>query len=242
MVIINIGMPRSGTLWRYKLIRDLVIAGGGKDALEIRKKYFLYPFIGLPNADLNTTKAKKLLPAAIPSLLGETYVLNSHAQPTDFSTALVKRGKLKVVYGFRDPRDCILSILEYSKRALPQYSNIFLEIHNVDEAVKFMEKYISAWKAWTSLDETLILRYEEMLVNYEACIDEIIQYLGLNIPDSKRDEVLSTYLPQQRPSKGVKIHFQHGKANRFKERFNAQELAYLESNYDHVLKEMGYET
>ena len=44
MLIINIGMPRSGTLWRYKIIRDLVVAAGGKDGSVIRKSYLLHPF------------------------------------------------------------------------------------------------------------------------------------------------------------------------------------------------------
>ena len=77
MVIINIGMPRSGTLWRYKLVRDLVIASGGKDGVQIRKKYFLNPFLSGLNADINTLSIKRLLPAMIPSVLGESYVLNT---------------------------------------------------------------------------------------------------------------------------------------------------------------------
>jgi hypothetical protein len=234
-------MPRSGTLWRYKLIRDLVIAGGGKDGLEIRKKYFLNSFLDLPNADLNTTKIKRLLPVLIPSLLGETFVLNSHAVPTEFAKSMLKRGKLKVVYGYRDPRDCILSILEYSRRALPQYSNEFLGIHSVEDAVKFMEIYIKAWQEWTSLDSAFVLQYEEMLQNYEFWLEKIIRYLDLQIPDSKLGQIFSTYLPQQKPKEGVKIHFQHGKANRFRESFNEEELAFLQKSYFDVLEKMGYE-
>ena len=241
MLIINVGMPRSGTLWRYKLIRDLVIAAGGSDGLEIRKKFLLYPFIETPNADLNTTKIKRLLPAAVPSFLGNTYVLNSHAEPTQFAKNLLRGRRMKVIYGYRDPRDCILSILEYSQRALPQYSSVFLKMQSVEDAAKFMDIYITAWRDWTSLKETLVLRYEDMLENYETCVGDILDYLGLKISENKLNEIISAYLPQKKPQDDVRIHFQHGKANRYREKFNEEELVFLASSFGSILQKMGYE-
>lgn len=241
MVIINIGMPRSGTLWRYKLIRDLVIAGGGKDGLQIRKQYFLSPFIDLPNADLNTTKFKRLLPAVFPSLLGETYVLNTHSRPSNLAKKLLSARRIKAIYGFRDPRDCILSMMEYSERALPQYSNRFLDLKTLDDALQFMDLYINIWEEWTSLDGVLILKYEEMLSNYPRVIENIIQYLSLDIQDEKLTKIMETYLPQQKPKEGVKIHFQHGIANRFREKFSNSELDHFNTAYGKILSAMGYD-
>ena len=241
MIIMNVGMPRSGTLWRYKLIRDLVIASGGKDGVQIRNKYFLQPFIGLPNADLNTITAKRLLPASIPSILGESYVLNSHAGPTNFSQYLIKTGNMKVIYGFRDPRDCILSILEYSGRALPQYSASFLKVQTVEDAIKFMEVYLEIWEGWRETENTLILRYEDMIENYDSCIERIISYLDLKLPGSKLSLIKSIYLPKQKPKEGVKIHFEHGKVNRFRDNFNQNELETLNNSYQQLLIKMGYE-
>lgn len=240
MLILNIGMPRSGTLWRYKIVRDLVIAGGGIDGLEIRKKFFLNPFIGLPNADLNTAKPKRLIPAAIPSYLGYTYVLNTHTGPTDLAASMLKNGKMKAVYGFRDPRDCILSILEYSQRALPQYSAHFLKVKNVEEAVSFMDIYVQAWQNWTNLEDTFVVHYEEMLDDYQNVLDRMIEYLELDISPEKREIIASTYLPRQKPKEDVRIHFSEGRANRFREKFTQQEQDYLLEKYQPVLEKMGY--
>ncbi|MEJ2758512.1 MAG: sulfotransferase domain-containing protein [Anaerolineales bacterium] len=240
MLILNIGMPRSGTLWRYKIVRDLVIAGGGIDGVEIRKKFFLNPFIGLPNADLNTAKPKRLIPAAVPSFLGYTYVLNTHTGPTNLAVSMLKNGRMKAVYGFRDPRDCILSILEYSQRSLPQYSAHFLQVKNVKQAVSFMDIYIQAWKKWTQLEETFIVQYEEMLNDYQSVIDRLIQYLELEISPEQRDTIASTYLPRQKPKEDVRIHFSEGRANRFREKFTQEEQDYLLDRYQAVLEQMGY--
>ena len=241
MLIINIGMPRSGTLWRYKLIRDLVIAGGGKDGLEIRNNYFLKPFIALPNADLNTLKFKRLFPASVPSFLGETYVLNTHAGPSNLAKKLIKQGRLKAIYGFRDPRDCILSMLEYSRRALPQYSNEFLSLKTLQDAINYMQQYIGIWNEWTKLEGIIAVKYEEMLENYHLSVETISNYLNLDLRHEDLDKILKTYLPQTKPEKGVKIHFQHGQANRFRELFNPEELEQINSTYRNILLRMGYD-
>lgn len=239
MVVINIGMPRSGTLWRYKLIRDLVIAAGGTDGLEIRNKYKLHLFIGLPNADLNTTKWKRLLPASIPALFGNSYVLNSHAEPTRFAKKMLKSGFIKIIYGYRDPRDCILSILEYSRRAQPQYSAQFLEVKTIPEAVDYMKIYINAWREWTSLEKTLVIRYEDMLENFNIIVNKIVEYLGVEIESSLLEEIKNTYLPHQKP-KHERIHFVHGKSKRFQNNFTESEQRYLLKIYSKCLAEMGY--
>jgi len=223
MLILNIGMPRSGTLWRYKLIRDLVMAGGGKDGLEIRNNYFLKPFIDLPNADINTLKFKRLFPASLPSILGKTYVLNTHAGPSNLAKAVITQGRLKAIYGFRDPRDCILSMLEYSQRALPQYSNQFLGLKNLQDAINYMKPYIRFWEEWTKLDGVIIVKYEDMLENFQKIVETITEYLSIELDNEDLDKILKTYLPKTKPEEGVKIHFEHGKANRFRELFNPEE-------------------
>ncbi len=241
MVIINIGMPRSGTLWRYKLIRDLVIAGGGTDGVKIRKKYFLQPFISGLNADINTLSYKRLPAAIYPSILGETYVLNTHAHPQPITEYFLRRGRIKAIYGYRDPRDCILSMLEYSDRAKPQYSAGFLQLKDVKDAVKYMDIYLYAWEHWSAMPGTLVLKYENLLENFEDVVDQIIVHLELGISPKEQAEITERYLPQQRSKDGVATHFEKGVAHRFRQEFNQEELAYLAGQYAPVLERMGYE-
>lgn len=240
MLVINIGMPRSGTLWRYKILRDLVIAGGGEDGLEIRKKYFLSPFISGINADINTLKAKRLYPAALPSLLGRSYTLNTHAVLTPAARKLIERGKLKAIYGYRDPRDCLLSMLEYSQRDKPQYSSQFLGLNTVEEAADFMEIYIDAWKQWTSQPGVFVLRYEDLLNDFNENLNQIIAYLDLVISSEDTERITKQYLPKQKSTAGVATHFEHGIAHRFRSEFNQDELAYLAKRYAPILEEMRY--
>ncbi|MCB2180282.1 sulfotransferase domain-containing protein [bacterium] len=241
MLFLNIGMPRSGTLWRYNIVRDFVMAGGGKDGLEIRQKYLLFPFIELPSADINTTKTKRLFPAAIPSFLGESYVLNTHSKPSKYASNLIKKGRLKAVYGYRDPRDCILSILEYGKNAPPQFSNKFLQVKSVQQAVDYMKIYINIWETWINQEGAYVMRYEDMLVDYPAFIDQLIQYLEVDISPEQREKISNTYRPKQKAANNRHIHFSHGVAHRFRQEFTEEEQAYLLETYSPILERMGYE-
>jgi hypothetical protein len=240
MVVISIGMPRSGTLWRYNLIKSLVIASGGEDGLDIRKKFFLESFIGSENADMKTLKAKRLLPALAPALLGKSYVLNTHARPAQFVKRMIKNGRLKAIYGYRDPRDCILSMLEYSQRDFAKYSAPFLKLKTVADSIEFMKIYMRNWEEWSSLENTLVLRYEDMLTDFEGTVDNIVSYLELNLDTTKIAEIMADYQPRQKPKSGKSIHLETGIAHRSKTEFSPQQLAELNEAYAPYLEKMGY--
>lgn len=241
MVIISIGMPRSGTLWRYNLVRDLVVADGGVDGLEIRRKYLLHLFLGPNNADINTLKAKRLIPAMLPALLGNKYVINTHSGPQPLVKELMRKGKIKAIYGYRDPRACILSMLEYSQRAKPNYSATFLALKDVNDAVNFMDEYMKIWEEWIEVGEALKVRYEDMLDDYQTVTDQIITYLGIDRSNPKVDEIVNTYLPGKRKEGGPRMHLQKGIAERFREAFPQEDQEFLVEVFAPYLAKMGYE-
>ena len=241
MVIINIGMPRSGTLWRYKLIRDLIIASGGKDGVQIRKQYLLHPFIGSLNADINTLSAKRLLPALLPSVFGEFYALNTHSKPSDFAYRMLQRGTIKAIYGYRDPRDCILSMLEYSRRAYPDYSAIFLELKTVEQATNFFKAYLDIWEQWLQTPNCLVIQYETFLEKFDTSVDKIVDHMELEIEPHKLLEIKNRFLPKQKPKTKNSTHFVHGVPQRHKTEFTPEELAYLNEQLKPYLEKMGYE-
>jgi hypothetical protein len=78
-------------------------------------------------------------------------------------------------------------------------------------------------------------------LNFDTTVSQLIRYLKLNISEENRAAVISQYLPQQKPGSGIKIHFVHGKARRYLENFTEEELEYLNTSYQDILIEMGYE-
>jgi len=243
MVILNIGMPRSGTLWRYKLIREMVIAAGGKDGAVIRKRYLLHPFYVELNSHIDTLSNRRLPISMYPSLLGETYVLNSHSFPTSFVKRNMAKGRLKVIYGFRDPRDCILSMLDYSQRDKPQYSATqFQKLKSLEQAANYMEEFIEFWELWTAIPETLVLKYEDQLLDYDAFIRKIVDYIDMEIRPQELDRIISQFPPQKPAKDGAATHFSKGVAQRYKTEFSPEEQAYLIERFGPILKKMDYDT
>jgi hypothetical protein len=223
------------------LIKALVIASGGEDALDIRKKFLLQPFIGSLNADMNTLKAKRLIPAVVPSMLGKNYVLNTHDGPTPSAKALIKSGRLKAIYGYRDPRDCILSMLEYSQRGHPQYSNPFLKLKTVSDGINYMQLYLKFWEDWGRLENVLVLRYEDMLISLENSVNQIINYLDLVLDPIHIAEISADYQPRKIPKSGERGHLETGIAHRSKTEFSPDQLAELNEVYAPYLEKMGYQ-
>lgn len=242
MLIISIGMPRSGTLWRYNLIRELIIANGGMDGLEIRQKFFLQKILGERNVDINTLKPRRLIPALIPSWLGKTYVANSHAGPRPMAERLVRKGKLKIIYGYRDPRACILSMLEYSQRVKANYSAAqFLQLNNVQEAVQFISLYLEVWDGWMEIDEVLKVRYEDMLSDYQSAFNRIVEYLGIEKGLPGLEKIAQNYLPRQLQEGGPTMHLEVGIAERFRDAFPKEDQDYLNEIFKPYLARMGYQ-
>ena len=240
MIIINIGMPRSGTLWRYNILRELIVSNGGVDGLEIRNKYKLHYFLGKNNSDVNNLKPERFFPILVPSILGDIFVVNTHAKPRPTTKLLIRLGMVKAVYGYRDPRACILSMMEYSQRALPSYSANFLENKSVEQFVKYMDLYHKVWEGWMGVESALIIKYEDMLIDYYSEVERITNYLGIDTGNKKTAESIKKYIPRNKSEDGPHMHLEHGEAERFRERFSSEELSYINQEFGPYLHKMGY--
>jgi hypothetical protein len=154
---------------------------------------------------------------------------------------LMKTGKLKAIYGYRDPRDCILSMLEYSQRNHPNYSAPFLKLKNVTDSIAFMKIYMRNWEEWSNLESTLVLRYEDMLTDFENTADRIVNYLALKLEPNQIREIKDNFQPRQKPKTGEHIHLEKGIAHRSQTEFTTEQLAELNEAYEPYLKKMGYQ-
>src|SRR5512137_2711657 len=119
-LIISVGMPRAGTGWHYKIVHDLIVARGGKDARKIRSRFQLNNILTEVNCNIGALTTRRMILATIPVLLGNTYVIKAHAGPKPLALSLIKRNIVRATYIYRDPRDALLSAFEYGQRGLNQ--------------------------------------------------------------------------------------------------------------------------
>ena len=179
-LIISAGMPRAGSGWYYNLVHDLVVASGGQNAREIREKYYLQNFLTEVNCNISTLKFLRLAPVLLPTLFGNRYVVKTHAGPTKFSSWLNRSGRISTIYIYRDPRAALLSAYEYGQKAIKQdLINAFSQIKSLDEAGDFMQLYVKIWEAWSQADDVMMVRYENLIMEYTVEFNRLVDHLIL---------------------------------------------------------------
>jgi hypothetical protein len=240
-LLLSIGMPRAGSGWHYNLIHDLVVAGGGKDAREIRRKYHLARLLTEVNCNIATLSPWRIIPAYLPVLLGNTYAIKTHAGPTAVVHMLIERDQVTPAYIYRDPRAAMLSALEYGQRAsIKDRSNAFSHLKTLDEAAEFIQGYVKIWRAWIECDRVLAVRYEDLVENYNEECSRLVAFLGLERTNQAVWEILERYRPEQGDAGRRGTHFSKGQAERFRRVFTPEQLKAYTRVFEPTLVEMGY--
>lgn len=239
---ISAGMPRAGSGWYYNLMHDLVVASGGSDARQIRRKYHLSWLLTEVNCNLSTLSALRLLPVLMPALIGERFVIKTHAGATGLVKWLIRRRKIFIAYIYRDPRAALLSAYEYGVKARSQASrNVFAQLATIDEAIKFYKKYLEIWEGWQKIPEVLIIRYEDLVQNYEQEAIRLMNFLNVDTDLNQVKDVVRRYSPERGSASLKGSHFSHGETERFRRVLSPEMLANITQAFGETLEKMGYQ-
>lgn len=231
-------MPRAGSGWHYNLVHDIVEASGGQDARAIRKRFLLSPILTEVNCNIRSLSIKRLAPVLVPSMLGNTFAIKTHSGPTPMALRLMQTGRMRVTYIFRDPRAVLLSAYEYGERSRAAgRRNAFAKLETLDQAIEFTKLYLRVWKHWTSQKGVHVMRYEDLLANYDGEAEKLARFLQADPQDAQVKEAIEFY----RSEKGGKgQHFQHGEAQRFREALTPEQLKAANEAFAPFLTDMGY--
>jgi hypothetical protein len=242
MIILSAGMPRAGSGWYYNLTHDLVVAGGGQDSRQIRRRYHLGRVLTEVNCNIGALTPRRLLTVLPPSLLGNTFAIKAHAAPTPFALRLICRGLLRTAYIYRDPRDAMLSAYDNGQRALQKgRPNAFSHLTDFDKALDFMLEYLRIWEAWDGCPQVLHARYEDLLTGYEGEAERLVAFLGFDPGEPAVRAVLDKYRPVQAQSGQIGIHFNKGVIGRFRQRATPEQQQIMADKFGPYLTRMGYE-
>ncbi len=242
MIVLSVGMPRAGSGWHYNIIHDLMEVAGYDDAREIREKYHLQKILTEVNVNIGVLSLRRLGMVMVPALMGRDFVLKAHAGPTIWSRTLATLGLLRIVYIYRDPRDAMLSAYEYGRRTAEQgRPNFFAKYDTFEKTLDFMADYVDVWDAWMSEKRVLVARYEDLLMNYDAEIERLLDYLGLDAGDDAVQGVVENYRPGKADAGQQGLHFFKGKIGRYKEKYTNDQQAQMRERFGAALQKMMYE-
>ncbi len=235
-------MPRAGSGWFYNLTHDLMVASGSQDARYIRDRYHLQSILTEVNCNIGALTLRRLTAVMLPSILGNTFVIKTHAAPTPFALRLIKRSLLLPTYIYRDPRDALLSAFENGQRAREAgRQNAFSHLVDFDTTLQFMMDYVKIWESWMQCKQALIVRYEDFLYDYSTQTARMLNFLNLDSHDKEILGILDQYRPKSVQTNQKGLHFSHGKTGRFRQMMTADHQEIMADAFGPYLERMGYE-
>jgi hypothetical protein len=241
VIVLAAGMPRAGSGWHYNLVHDLMKTTGCADARDIRERYRLQSILTEVNCNIGVLSARRLAMVTLPTLMGNTFVIKTHAGPTSASRLLQRLNLLRIIYIYRDPRDAMLSAYDYGQRALKKgQTNAFSHLTDFQKSVDFMMDYVRIWEKWMGAKKVLISRYENLLTDYDNEVARLVEFLKLDGTRSNVQTVIDSYRPGATEGQQG-LHFYKGKIGRFREAYSAEEQAILKEKLGMYLQRMGYE-
>ena len=240
MIVLSVGMPRAGSGWHYNLIHDLMQTTGCAESGEIRTRFGLQDVLSEVNCNIGVLSARRLAMVAVPALRGNTFVIKAHSRPTAAFRLLRTGGLIRATYIFRDPRDAMLSALDYGSRALIKgRPNAFSNLTSFEEAADFMMTYVLVWERWMRERGILVSRYEDLLQDYDSEAKRLTEFLGLDPELGGVVDVINRYRPQEAKDRQG-THFFKGRIGRFREAFSTTQQSELAARFAPYLERMGY--
>jgi hypothetical protein len=241
MIVLSVGMPRAGSGWYFNLIQDLVISAGGTNSRQIRSQYHLEDILTEVNCNISALTLRRVTRALVPSLKGENFTLKAHSGPTVVSDLASSAGWMKISYIYRDPRDALLSAMDFGRRTLEKgQPNAFSHLTTLPKAIDFMLEYCEIWENWMKRNQVLHARYEDLLTNYEVEAGKLVHFLAIDPLMTEVKEILEKYRPGQAREAKDGLHFFKGQIGRFREKFSTEEQALLDQAFGPFLDRMGY--
>ena len=192
MLIISAGMPKSGSTYMFHLLNGLAMAAGSGDSVTFRTKHALEDVLGKPNNFVVRIPARLLARLWLVAARERRFVVKTH-DPLGLATRLAARFLgVRVVYTFRDPRDCLLSALDYGVKLRERGAGdtYFGRMHSFDDVFPEVKRWIAIGKAYESVPGVLRVKYEDLLATPDDILQRCARHLRVSMDENARAQLL----------------------------------------------------
>ena len=90
MIVLSVGLPKSGSALCFNLTNDLLCAAGHEDVRELKEKHGLTNILEFENCNVSNLAEGHLAPLLPLQEAGESFVVKTHCGPTPFALDLVR--------------------------------------------------------------------------------------------------------------------------------------------------------
>ena len=243
MLVISVGLPKSGSALYFNLTNDLLVAAGKQDVRQIKKKFSLEPILKYHNCnvgDLSWNKIKRLL---VIHFLGNSFVVKTHSGPTRLLRVLIYMDIVKVTCIYRDPRDVLLSAMDHGKRILNSGENhSFASCSTVDNTIPQVTSWLEkSLTKWMTLKKVLLVKYEDLMAYPIQELDRLADFLRIDISNIILEKIFLKYNEENLDEKNKDyLHFNKGLTGRFAYILTQAEIATCNQHFAKYLELLGY--
>ena len=229
MLVICYGQPKSASSFVHKITNNLIEEAGFDQAAtrakclgDISVPYAPHPyFVEFKEGDVRKIVAR--MDAT------DVLVLKCHGNYLGEVGDLVKAGQVKVIYSYREPRDCVLSLWDacaIEKSKPNEFKRLFFtKIKNIEECINIVENQLTMLNPWLDLEYSLGFSFDYISTGCNELAAQICMYLGL---DTGIARPVCAGIQQ---NLSAVPEFNIGKAGRYKTVFSESQLALCDERF-----------
>ena len=238
-------MLKAGSSWFFNLINDLVVEAGHQDGREMRRRFRLQRYLSASDCTSRTLRIFRLAPISLPHWFGNTYTIKTAGKPTPSVKLAIDLGIVKAAFIYRDPRDVTLSLFDHGewirRENIPSRTG-FGTLTTLEKAMEVALYYAQVWELWKNSGRAPLIRYEDLLADPLPQMVRVSTHIGVSVPENALREIIEQYQISNREKWQHDLHFNVGKAGRWKDRLSPEQQQRAKEIFGNYLSRMGYET
>lgn len=244
MIVVHVGLKKSGSAWLYHMINEIAVLGGMQDTTRIRDEFGLEAIMKTENNRCNVRNPRNLLRLLKPHFAGRSFVVRAHRGGSPLTVLLARLGIVKVVFSFRDPYDVVVSLLQHAEKARARGGSVaHTHIHTVEDSVEHVLPFLDEWKWWSKRDAALLIRYEDLVGDTERELRRFRDFVGLNVADEELKRIADHYSAdaiRARNESWKRFHLNKSGAGRHLESLSEADYDLCERRLGDIRRRMGY--
>ena len=241
-LVISAGMQKSGTGYLYRLIDELLQAGGNPSAQQVKVDYHFEKLMQGDNQTVGRLFVWKLVRLSATARRAGAFAVKTHSGPTPGAWLFSRSGWIKIIYSYRDPRDALLSGMDHGRRiAAKGKEHTFDEMVEFEYALRVVSRWLRIWRLYQLVPGILQVRYEDLMTDPLGQLGRIETYLGLSVSLAKKQEILWKYSKDNPQGQREGMHFNKAATQRYRQELTAEQIARLNEIFGVYLSRMGYD-
>lgn len=242
MIIINAGIPKSGTSliqqYQMDLINTVSPRNGQQEILKHGYNIDVYSDASnqgfFVDIDEETFNFLSLVEAKFGSFMFKT-----HCNPNAYISKIINEKGGKATFCYRDPRDVILSAIDHGKRTRSglDRSGAYHDLFTIDQGIMRIKKWFGMFIKWQDFQDVLFIKYEDMIENKEKWLHKMSSYFNFSISESTINNIVNKH----ERIKNTAWNFNVGTIYRWKHEMNTEQIKICNQSLSEEISTMGYE-